>query len=126
MRRGQSTIEFLVLLGVVIGLTLLVAIAARADGGSVRRHLIESIPGHRPERRDDRWALRSDPYGPLIRRYVPTMILERDRYGEDTAVPTDPGICRKPWCAALGTGRPAIFTHLVRRPGATYIQYWFE
>lgn len=125
MRRGQSTIEFLVLLGVVIGLTLLVAIAARADGGSVRRHLIESIPGHRPERRDDRWALRSDPYGPLIRRYVPTMILERDRYGEDAAVPTDPGICRKPWCAALGTGRPAIFTHLVRRPGVTYIQYWF-
>jgi hypothetical protein len=69
--------------------------------------------------------LRSDPYGPLIRRYVPTMILERDRYGEDAAVPTDPGICRKPWCAALGTGRPAIFTHLVRRPGVTYIQYWF-
>jgi molybdopterin biosynthesis enzyme MoaB len=47
MRRGQSTIEFLVLLGVAIGLTLLVAIAARADGGSVRRQLIESIPGHR-------------------------------------------------------------------------------
>ena len=137
MRRGQSTIELLVLLGVAIGLTLLVAIAARADGGSVRQHLIESIPGHRPERRDDRWALRSDPYGPLIRRYVPTIILERDRYGEDAAVPTDPGICRKPWCAALGTGRPAIFTHLVRKSGSatraagrgeqgvTYIQYWF-
>ena len=135
MRRGQSTIELLILLGVAIGLTLLVAIAARADGGSVRRHLIESIPGHRPDRRDDRWALRSDPYGPLIRRYVPTLILEQDRYGEDAAVPTDPGICRKPWCAALGTGRPAIFTHLVRKSGTasgrgdgqgvTFVEYWF-
>jgi hypothetical protein len=135
MRRGQSTIELLILLGVAIGLTLLVAIAARADGGSVRRHLIESIPGHRPERRDDRWALRSDPYGPLIRRYVPTMILERDRYGEDAAVPSDPGVCRKPWCAAFGTGRPTIFTHLVRKSGTasgrgdgqgvTFVEYWF-
>ncbi|MEI6689725.1 MAG: hypothetical protein WCN97_10260 [Thermoleophilia bacterium] len=151
MRRGQSTIELLVLLGVALGLTLLIAIAARADGDSVRRHLIESIPGHRPERRDDRWALRSDPYGPLIRRYVPTMILERDRYNEDAAVPSDPGVCRKPWCAAFGTGRPTMFTHVVRQSGSaasagvvvgsasgggvgvggggaqgvTYIQYWF-
>jgi hypothetical protein len=125
MRRGQATIELLVLLGLAIGLTVIVAVAARADAGSVRRQLIESIPGHRPERRDDRWALRSDPYGPLIRRYVPTLVLERDRYGEDVAVPTDPGVCRQPWCAAFGTGRPAIFTHLVRRPGVTYIQYWF-
>ena len=125
MRRGQATIELLVLLGLAIALTVVVAVAARADAGALRRHLVESIPGHRPERRDDRWALRSDSYGPLIRRYVPTLVLERDRYGEDAAVPSDPGVCRQPWCAALGTGRPTIFTHLVRRPGATYIQYWF-
>jgi hypothetical protein len=125
MRRGQATLELLVLLGVVLGLTLVVAIAARADGGALRRHLIESIPGHRPERRDDRWALRSDRYGSLLRRYVPTLVLERDRHGEDAAVPSDPAICREPWCAAIGTGRPTIFTHRVRRPGVTYLQYWF-
>ena len=133
MRRAQSTIELLVLLGVATALTTVVAVLAGADAGGVRRHLVESIPGHRPERRDDRWALRSDAYGPLIRRYVPTLILERDRYGEDAAVPSDPGVCRKPWCAALGTGRPTIFTHVVRKAGSavagtggvTYIQYWF-
>jgi hypothetical protein len=125
MRRGQATLELLVLLGVAVGLTILVAAAVRTDASALRDRLAESIPGHRPERRDDRWALRSDPYGPLLRRYVPTLVLERDRYGEDTAVPSDPGICRRPWCAALGTGRPTIFTHLVRRPGVTYLQYWF-
>ncbi|MGI9186806.1 MAG: hypothetical protein ACR2J9_04690, partial [Gaiellales bacterium] len=91
MRRGQATLELLVLLGVALGLSALMVVATGADGGAIRRHLIESIPGHRPDRRDDRWALRSDPYGPVIRRYAPTMILERDRFCEDAAVPSDPG-----------------------------------
>ncbi|MGI9187707.1 MAG: hypothetical protein ACR2J9_09390 [Gaiellales bacterium] len=152
MRRGKATFELLVLLGVAFGLSALMVVATGADGGAIRRHLIESIPGHRPDRRDDRWALRSDPYGPVIRRYAPTMILERDRFGEDAAVPSDPGVCRRPWCAAFGTGRPTIFTHLVRVPGSassggvsngvlsgvaggashgasdggvTYVEYWF-
>ena len=125
MRRAQATIELLVLIGLAIVLTAVIVLATRADGSSVRRHLIESIPGHRPERRDDRWALRSDAYGALIRRYVPTLVLERDRYGEDAAVPSDPGVCRRPWCAAYGTGRPTVFTHVVRRPWATYLEYWF-
>ena len=125
MRRAQASIELLALLGVALGLTILVAIAARSDAGGVRQHLIDSIPGHRAERRDDRWALRSDPYGAVIRRYVPTLVLEHDRYGEDAAVPVDVGVFRRPWCAALGTGRPAAFTHVVRRPGTTYVEDWF-
>jgi hypothetical protein len=125
MRHGQATIELLVLLLLAVALTVVMAVATGADGGSLRQHLVESIPGHRPVRRDDRWALRSDPYGSLIRRWAPTLVLERDRYGEDAAVPSDPGVCRKPWCAAYGTGRPVSFTHLVRRPWATYIEYWF-
>ena len=114
MRRAQATIEFLALTGVVLALVGAVAFA----GGDWARHLVESIPGQQHTRRDDRWALRSDPYGPLIRRYVPTLVLERDRYGADASVPVDVAVCRSVWCAALGTGRPAVFTHVVRRPGS--------
>ena len=135
MRRGQATIEFLVLLGVAISLTAFIVLGARSDGASFARRIAKAIPGHQPQRRDDRWALRSDSYGPLLRRYAPELVLERDRYGEDAAVPVDPAVCRKPWCAAFGTGRAAVFTHVVRRagvvvggvrqPGVTYLEYWF-
>ena len=135
MRRGQATIEFLVLLGVAIAVTAFIVIGARSDGASYATRIAKAIPGHQPERRDDRWALRSDSYGPLLRRYAPELVLERDRYGEDAAVPVDPAVCRKPWCAAFGTGRASVFTHVVRRAGAvvagvrqsgvTYLEYWF-
>ncbi len=125
MRRAQATIELLVLLGVAVVLMVFVIAATRSDAASYARRLVEAIPGHQPVRRDDRWALRSDPYGPLLRRYTPTLVLERDRYGEDAAMPVDVAVCRKPWCAAFGVGRPAIFTHLVRKPGVTFLQYWF-
>ncbi|MGI9116993.1 MAG: hypothetical protein ACR2JV_05095 [Gaiellales bacterium] len=125
MRRAQATLELLVLIGLAVALTVVVGLATGTDAPAFARHLAESLPGHRPDRRDDRWALRSDPYGGAIRRYVPELVLERDRYGQDAAVPTDPAVCRAPWCAAYGTGRPAIFTHVVRRPGATYVEYWF-
>ena len=118
MRRAQATIELLALLGAALALTAVIAFAG--DGWA--RHLVESIPGHRAERRDDRWALRTDAE---IRRYVPTLVLERDRYGADASVPVDVAVCRAVWCAAFGTGRPAIFTHRVRRPGVTYLEYWF-
>ena len=135
MRRGQATIELLILLGVAVALIAFIAFAARSDGASLAARIAKAIPGHQPERRDDRWALRSDSYGPLLRRYTPELVLERDRYGEDSAVPVDPAVCRKPWCAAFGTARAAAFTHVVRRagvvvggvrgPGVTYLQYWF-
>ena len=125
MHRAQATLELLVLLGLACALALVVAVAARGEAGRAARHLAESLPGHRPERRDDRWALRDDRYGPLLRRYVPRLVLERDRYGADAAVPVDVAVCRSPWCAALGTGRPALFAHRVRRPGVTYLEYWF-
>ena len=131
MRRAQATIELLAVVGAVALVAAAAALALRGDAPALADRLAEALPGHRPERRDDRWALRSDPYGPLIRRYVPTLVLERDRYGEDAAVPSDPAVCRAPWCAAVGTGRPVVFTHVVRRagsggrPGATFVEYWF-
>jgi hypothetical protein len=125
MRRAQATLELAVLLGLVVLVGAVVATAARADGAGWARRLAAALPGERPERRDDRWALRSDRYGPLLRRYAPTLVLERDRWGEDTAVPVDVAVCRRPACAALGTGLPVAFTHVVDRPGVTYLQYWF-
>ncbi len=124
MRRGQATVELLALIGVAALLTGFLALAARSDGASWSERLAEAIPGKRAERRDDRWALRSDRYGPLLRRYAPVLVLERDRWGEDRAVPVDVAVCRRPWCAALGVGDPVAFTHVVDTPGATYLQYW--
>ncbi len=124
MRRAQAALELVVLLGLLALAGVLVAAAARADGAGWARRIVHALPGERPERRDDRWALRSDRYGPLLRRYAPTLVLERDRWGEDRAVPVDVAVCRRPACAALGTGVAVAYTHVVDRPGVTYLQYW--
>ena len=68
MRRGQATIELLILLGVAVAMTAFIVFAARSDGASYAARIAKAIPGHQPQRRDDRWALRSDSYGPLLRR----------------------------------------------------------
>ncbi len=116
--------EVLALVVVAAAVAGFLALAARSDGASWRTRLEEAIPGRQPERRDDRWALRSDRYGPLLRRYAPTLVLERDRWGHDHAVPVDVGVCRRPSCAAFGVGVPVAHAHVVDTPAATYLQYW--
>jgi hypothetical protein len=127
MRRstGQATIELLVLCGLVaaLGLGLAAAFrsgAATATAAALGRALRPPHPSH-----DDTWALGSPTWGPLLRRYAPRLVLERDRYGQDDEVPVEFTRCRQPACARLGTGRPAMYVHLVRRPGAAYLHYWF-
>ena len=124
MRRAQATLELVLLLGLVALVGAMAVAAAQGAGAGWAERIARALPGERAERRDDRWALRSDRYGPLLRRHAPTLILERDRWGEDTAVPVDVAVCRRPACAALGTGLPVAFTHVVDRPGVTYLQYW--
>src|SRR4051794_10441110 len=126
MRRstGQATIELLVLCGLVAALllalgTALATGAASATAAAVRRALRPPRPRH-----DDTWALGSPAWGPLLRRYAPRIVLERDRYGADDAVPVEFTRCRRPACARLGVGRPAMYVHLVRRPGAAFLHYW--
>jgi hypothetical protein len=74
---------------------------------------------------DDAWALTSPTWGPVIRRYAPRLVLERDVHGVDVAVPVDPRGCRAPGCARLGAARPTVFVHLKRLAHATEIGYWF-
>ncbi len=123
-RRGQATVES-------IGLALLVALLLGALGTAVAAgapglagDLAAQLPGHRPVRRGDRWALLDDRYGPLVRRYAPTLVLERDRYGEDASVPVAFTTCRARRCAALGRGAPTAYVHVHRRGGDVYLHYW--
>ena len=125
MRRAQTTVELIALIGGLAGFALLLVGVSTGSAGAVVEHIEEARPGHRPEKRDDRWALRSDPYGPLLRRYAPTLVLERDRWGKDRAVPVDPAVCREPACAAHDIAYPVAHVHVARRDGVAYLQYWF-
>jgi hypothetical protein len=122
---GQSTLEFLLLAGLVAVLALGVGVAlARDAGGStgdaLRRALRPPNPVH-----DDTWAIGSATWAPLIRRFAPRVVLERDVYGEDESVPVDFARCRARRCARFGVARAVVYVHLVRRPDAAYIHYWF-
>jgi hypothetical protein len=127
MRRstGQATLEFLLLVGLLAVLTLVLGVAlasgaAASTADALRRALRPPSPAH-----DDTWAIGSTTWGPLIRRYAPRVVLERDLYGEDASVPVDFAHCRRRACARLGVARAVVFVHLVRRPTAAYIHYWF-
>ena len=127
MRRGtgQATIELLVLCGLVAALLLLLGGAlatgaAAATARALQRALRPPHPVH-----DDTWALGSSTWGPLLRRYAPRLVLERDRYGADDEVPVEFTRCRVAACARFGVGRPVMYVHLVRRPGVAYLGYWF-
>ena len=122
---GQASLEFALLTGlaVLVTLGLGVALANGAAGSTaeaLRRALRPPSPVH-----DDTWAIGSATWGPLIRRYAPRLVLERDVYGEDASVPVDFGRCRQKACARFGVARAVAFVHLVRRAEAAYIHYWF-
>ncbi len=122
--RGQATFEAVLLSAVVAGLAL--AFAAGLGGATAQdaaRVLHAALRPPQP-RHDDSWALTSPTWEPLIRRYAPLLVLERDRYGDDRSVPVDFAICRARPCADVDRARPVAFVHLVRRPDAAYVHYW--
>jgi hypothetical protein len=121
---GQATLEFLLLAGLVAVLVLglgvvLASGAAASTADALRRALRPPSPAH-----DDTWAIGSSTWGPLIRRYAPRVVLERDVYGEDESVPVDFAHCRARSCARFGIARAVVYVHLVRRHDAAYIHYW--
>jgi hypothetical protein len=127
MRRstGQATVELLVLCGLVAALLLLLGGAlATGAAASTARALQRALRPPHPVH-DDTWALGSPTWGPLLRRYAPRLVLERDRYGADDEVPVEFTRCRAAACARFGVGRPAMYVHLLRRPDAAYLAYWF-
>jgi hypothetical protein len=122
---GQATLEFLLLAGLlaVLALGLGVALASGAGGSTadaLQRALRPPSPAH-----DDTWAIGSATWAPLIQRFAPRVVLERDVYGEDESVPVDFAHCRARSCARFGLARAVVYVHLVRRPDAAYIHYWF-
>jgi hypothetical protein len=52
------------------------------------------------------------------------LVLERDAFGVDASVPVDFRGCRDLGCAAYPAAATA-FVHVLRRPDAIYVEYWF-
>ncbi|HEX8073574.1 MAG TPA: hypothetical protein VF545_01200 [Thermoleophilaceae bacterium] len=140
--RGQATVEW-------IGLVLLVALAlggfaalAPVFGGRtlaelVLRRIVCTVRGDCRGAREREYAELVAAYGPagaaLVRRHAPSIAYEPGTY----TLPVDWRQCRSHRCsdapdrAGLDVNRskrggyPATaFTHLVRRGGETFIQYW--
>jgi hypothetical protein len=135
--RGQATLEWtgLVLL-CALALGALGAASAAVDGvsfgGALAHRLVCAVKGGC----DDGDAQLAREYGErdaeLVRSLAPDIVYEPG----EPSLPVDFRDCRSPTCAAADdhreldahrthAGRRAtVFTHVVRRGGRTYIQYW--
>jgi hypothetical protein len=136
--RGQATVEWtgLVLL-VALVLGAAVAVVPAVDGRSLGSYLAHSVVcAVRGGCSDGRaWLARA--YSPddaaLLERYAPNIVYEPGT----GSLPVDFRRCRSPDCANApddqnldatrsDTGVPAAaFTHVLRRGGETFLQYWF-
>jgi hypothetical protein len=121
MERGQGTIEYVGLLGMLALLAALLAIAMAGDAPSIPwSHLLQSPRrSHTPDER----ALRNPLSGPLIAAAAPSIVLERDDFGDDLAVPVTDA-CRYPGCATYGKAQCVLYVHVVKTPERTVLEYW--
>ena len=121
MERGQGTIEYL---GLLVALALLLGVLGLAislDPPHVLwSHLLRST---RRTRTPDERALRNPVLGALIVSAAPSIVLERDDYGDDLSIPVSDA-CREPGCAAYGKARCVLYVHVVRSPARTVLEYW--
>ena len=137
--RGQASVEWVAaLLVVALALGALAAAAIRVDGRSFGGFLAQRfVCAVRGDCRERDQALRRA-YGPrdaeLVRRYAPSIAYEPGTL----TLPVDWRLCRSHLCSDAPDdrdldvhrgrrgGTPATaFTHVVRRDGETFIQYWF-
>jgi hypothetical protein len=136
--RGQATIEWtgLVLL-VSLAFAALLALGPRIDGRSfgawLTHEIVCAVRGGCGPGDDELLAAYGRDDAELVRRYAPNIAYEP----ETLTLPIDWRECRSHRCsdaAAAGgvdvarsrSGAPATaFTHLARRDGSTYLQYWF-
>jgi hypothetical protein len=137
--RGQASIEWIGLLLLVsvalaAGLAFVPAVDGRPLGAALARALVCAVKG---DCRSDGAALRRA-YGErdaaLVRANVPNVVYEPGTF----TLPVDYRRCRSHRCSdapddrgldvhrsARGGVPATAFTHVVRRGGKTYIQYWF-
>lgn len=137
--RGQATIEWtgLVLLASLALGALAIAVPlvdGRSFGGFLAHHIVCAIRGTAC---DDGDSALARTYGSsdaaLLRRFAPDLVYEPG----ERQLPVDYRRCRSPACASAPddpdldshrttAGLPATaFTHIVRRGGRVYLQYWF-
>jgi hypothetical protein len=144
VERGQASVEFVALVSLVcLALGALVAIRGgfdgRAFGGFLARQVACAVSGRCD--RDERMLVAA--YGErdaaTVRALAPSLVYERG----ERELPVDWRECRRVSCSAapddpdldahvagggVGArrrgGRATAFTHLLRRHGRLYIQYW--
>ena len=138
--RGQTTVEWtaLVLLAAVALGALVQVAGPRVDGRSFGGFLAHSITcavrgGGCGAATDNQLArVHGERDAELLRRYAPGIVYEPGTY----VLPIDPRTCRAHACADAPDDRdldvhrsrrgdPATaFTHVARKDGSTYLQYW--
>ena len=122
MQRGQSTVEYAALVGLVA--VLVVAVAALAGrGGAIDLHALVPHPRRHWQRTPDERALHDPRLTALIARAVPALVLERDVHGDDATVPVQAD-CRVHACAAFGHARPTLYVHVLRGRARTVVELW--
>ena len=135
--RGQTTVEWtaLVLL-VAVALGAVVAFGPRVDGrslgGAIAHAFVCAVKGGCDDGRGQLARAYGEEDAELLRRWAPGLVYEAGTY----TLPVDFRDCRSHGCSdapddpdldahSSKEGWPATaFTHVVRRDGRTYLQYW--
>jgi hypothetical protein len=134
---GQASVDWLaVILVCSLSLAALAGFGPSIDGRSFGGFLAHRIACAAAGGCDDGDRALARAYGPtgaaLVRAHAPNLVYERG----ERQLPVDWRSCRRPPCAsapddpgldahrgARGT-RATVFTHVMRRGGRTFIQYW--
>ena len=134
---GQATVEFVALL-LLCCLTLGALFAlrqgfdGRSFGGFLARHLVCAVSGRCKADERRLVAAYGERDAAAVRALAPNLVYEPG----ERQLPVDWRHCRRPRCAEApddptldahrpGTaGRATAFTHVIRRGGRLYIQYW--
>jgi hypothetical protein len=137
--RGQATIEWTAaVLMVSVALGGMTAFGPRVDGrsfgGFLAHSIVCAVKGGCDAGDDQLARAYGDRDAALVREYAPNLVYERGSY----SLPVDYRECREHRCSdapddpdldahlSTRTGTPATaFTHVTRRDGETFIQYWF-
>ena len=135
---GQAAIEYIaaiVIAALILGSAKIASgdIDARALGGWLMKRFVCAVRGGCEEERAGLAAAYGERDAELVRRFAPNLVYEPGTY----TLPVDFRECRSHRCsdapddpdldAHRGTrgGHPATaFTHVVRRDGEAFIQYW--
>ena len=122
---GQASLEFALLTGLAAAARARVGVALRERRGRLDGRGAAAGAAAADPARDDTWAIGSPTWGPLIRRYAPRLVLERDVYRQDAERAGRLRPLPAAGVRALGVGRRGGVRPSGARAGAAYIHYWF-